>query len=359
MKKYVLPLLITAITCLMSCSSKDDETVFVGPSNRYLIEINGKYGYINNSGDVVISPQFEFARHFREGLAMIGDGSDGPIGFIDTNGKIVIKLEYDDAESFSEGYAQVKIGNGWGFINRKGKVVIEPIYEKTFPFSEGVAAVKEKNGKWGFINQKGDYIVQPQFSDVGSFSEGFAPADGGYISKDGKYRITPQYISSSMFKEGRALVSNRELKYGQSAIIDTLGNIINVINKIPIQMMYSEGRIAVEGNNGKGQGYADRNGNTIILPNYDNACDFHEGLARISINGRWGYIDTLGRTIIEPKLFYAFDFREGLALVAYNETSYAYINREGRIVYEFSNYNPFFTAIYGLTFNNPRYDNNL
>lgn len=359
MKKQIFSFITIVITGLMSCSIKDDTTQFVGPSNRYLIEIGEKYGYINNSGDVVILPQFEFARHFREGLAMVGDDSDGPIGFIDTNGEIVIRMEFDDAESFSEGFAQVKIGNSWGYINRKGKVVIEPIYEKTFPFSEGVAAVKEKNGKWGFINQRGDYVIQPQFSDVGSFSEGLAPADGGYVSKEGKFRITPQYISSSMFKEGRALVSNRELEYGQSAIIDTLGNIIKVIKKIPIQMMYSEGRIAIEGNNGKGQGYADRNGNTVILPNYDNACDFHEGLARISINERWGYIDTLGRTIIDPNYFFACDFREGLALVAYNETSYAYINREGRIVYKFSNYNPFFTAVYGLTFNNPRYDNNL
>ena len=94
MRKYILPFITIVITSLISCSVKDDTAQFVGPSNRYLIEIGGKYGYINNSGDVVISPQFEFARHFREGLAMIGDDSDGPIGFIDTNGKIVIKMEF-------------------------------------------------------------------------------------------------------------------------------------------------------------------------------------------------------------------------------------------------------------------------
>ncbi len=360
MKKQKTLLFVAIImTHLMSCATKNDENQFQGPSNRYLIEKHDKYGYIDKFGNVVITPQFEIARHFREGLAKVGSSSDGPFGYIDTCGNLVIQMEFDEAEPFSEGYAQIKIGDNWGFINRKGKIVVSPQYEETFPFSEGVAAVKVRNGKWGFVNCRGEYVIPPQYSSVGSFSEGLASADGGYISKDGKYKIKSQYIESYMFKEGRALVSYPELSTRQLAIIDTDGNIINMVNKGPLQTSFSEGRITIEGANGKGKGYADRNGNPTIMPNYDLACNFHDGLARVCIDKKWGYIDTMGTIVIYPKYNYASDFREGLALVSLYDNTYKYINTKGIVVYEFINFNPYFGAIYSLSLAKPLYDMSL
>lgn len=44
-------------------------------------------------------------------------------GFIDQTGKMVISPQFDFAKGFSEGKAVVKVGRKWGFIDRSGRLV--------------------------------------------------------------------------------------------------------------------------------------------------------------------------------------------------------------------------------------------
>src|SRR5438309_669023 len=85
-----------------------------------LIVENGKYGYIDKTGRVVIEPQFTNAGEFSEGLAYVE--INDLYGFIDTTGSLVIPPQFDEVESFSEGRAAVSNSSGkWGFIDRDGK----------------------------------------------------------------------------------------------------------------------------------------------------------------------------------------------------------------------------------------------
>ncbi|PGH37815.1 MAG: hypothetical protein CRN43_18915, partial [Candidatus Nephrothrix sp. EaCA] len=52
------------------------DEIFLAP-----VKIDGKWGYINKAGKIVIKPQFEDARWFQEGLARIKLG--GRWGYID------------------------------------------------------------------------------------------------------------------------------------------------------------------------------------------------------------------------------------------------------------------------------------
>ena len=55
---------------------------------------------------------------------------DGKYGFVDKSGKVVVDYIYDDAtEQNSSGYAGVKIDDFWGAIDINGKVVVEPEYD--------------------------------------------------------------------------------------------------------------------------------------------------------------------------------------------------------------------------------------
>ena len=45
---------------------------------------------------------------------------NGKLGFIDKSGKLVIDAKYDEAENFSEGLAGVELNGKWGYINIKG-----------------------------------------------------------------------------------------------------------------------------------------------------------------------------------------------------------------------------------------------
>ncbi len=54
---------------------------------------------------------------------------DGKYGFIDKDGKVVVDYIYDDATEQNEyGYSAIKKDGKWGSIDYEGKVVIEPTY---------------------------------------------------------------------------------------------------------------------------------------------------------------------------------------------------------------------------------------
>lgn len=50
------------------------------------------------------------------------------------------------------------------------------------------------------------------------------------------------------------------------------------------------------------------------------AGSFSEGLAAVSVNGKWGYVDTEGHFVIHPQFGSAGDFSEGLAVVTSSPT---------------------------------------
>lgn len=132
-------------------------------SKLFPIIQNGKWGYIDKSGNIIIKPQFDHASHFSEGLAVIKINNKS--GYIDITGKVVIAAQFDGADGFSEGLAAVNIG-GKGGIG--GRWLIE-------------------GGKWGFIDKTGNVVIAPQFDEAWNFWEGLAPvrigAKYGYIKQ--------------------------------------------------------------------------------------------------------------------------------------------------------------------------------
>jgi hypothetical protein len=74
---------------------------------------------------------------------------------------------------------------------------------------------------------------------------------------------------------------------------------------------------AVKSANGK-WGYQDKTGAFIILPQFDSADVFSEGLARVELHGKCGYVDISGRVVIPFKFVHAEPFTDELALVYTN-----------------------------------------
>lgn len=68
---------------------------------------------------------------------------DGKWGFIDNMGNISVSFDYDEADSFSNGLAAVRDEEKWGYINQKGEMAIAPCFEGAAPFTaDGTAFVK-------------------------------------------------------------------------------------------------------------------------------------------------------------------------------------------------------------------------
>lgn len=113
---------------------------------------NGKWGYKNQKGAVVIQPAFDEAFQFSDGFACVE--KQDKLGFIDKEGNVVIDFIYDCANSFSDGLACVTKDDKTGYIDQEGKYVFEPIYEKGTPFKDGKAMIKQ-DGKWGVLSKDG------------------------------------------------------------------------------------------------------------------------------------------------------------------------------------------------------------
>nr|MBA3352760.1 WG repeat-containing protein [Blastocatellia bacterium] len=76
-----------------------------------------------------VQPTYDEMFHFYEGLASVK--KDGKYGFIDTSGKLVIAPAFDKAGVFSRGLAAVIMDGNVGYINKKGELVIKAIFDET------------------------------------------------------------------------------------------------------------------------------------------------------------------------------------------------------------------------------------
>ncbi|MGE5416658.1 MAG: WG repeat-containing protein [Acidobacteriota bacterium] len=272
------------------------------------VKINTKWGYINSSGNILISPRFELCNRFSNGIAIVSS-TKGPYytyGLINRSGRYLCKPRYCELVDCNNGlYAAAIMKNGnliWGFVNSSGKVVEEVQFNNWIPQNDGSVKVSTQSGT-GLLNKDGRIIINPQYQDVQVFSEGMAAVQindkWGYIDKDGKIVIQPEFKGASQFREGLAVV--------------------NVV-------LHNKDK----------WGYIEKSGNFAIKPDYFSAGDFSEGLAPVKTkeqigndyNKSWGYIDKNGKMIISPQFWSAKSFSEGWAVVNSN----CYIDKSGKIV---------------------------
>lgn len=75
---------------------------------------------------------------------------NGKWGFVDTKGQLMIPCKYEEARSFSGHLAAVRQGEYWGYISVNDQMVIEPQFLDARYFVNGAAAVKNTDG-WQFI----------------------------------------------------------------------------------------------------------------------------------------------------------------------------------------------------------------
>ncbi|MEJ8547399.1 WG repeat-containing protein [Brevibacillus borstelensis] len=143
---------------------------YVGPPGDGLLAFaeteSGPKGYINESGDVVIQPQFSVAMPFEAGRAVVNaskDFSENLYGLIDKTGAYLIKPEYNDIEPLGAGrlavgrainQAQPYIGSVYAIADTDGRILTDFIYEQVSGYREGVASATDGKNTF-FIDRAG------------------------------------------------------------------------------------------------------------------------------------------------------------------------------------------------------------
>ncbi len=154
-------------TGFLSVLDKKNSTTY---KNVYITKIV----YLNTKGETifpdlsVVVPDRSTLKpslSYRNGLAIYYDYQKNKWGYINNSGKIIIPAIYNDVHSFSEGLAAVQNNEGlWGYIDVTGKTKINFSYSnEPTNFSEGIALIKkrsEDHAPYCMIDTTGKIILQ-------------------------------------------------------------------------------------------------------------------------------------------------------------------------------------------------------
>lgn len=303
MKKFIL---ISTIICIIGATYAGF-SLCAKAENLKSIEHNGKYGFVNDKGKIVIDIQFDDIQEFHEGLAAVF--LYGKWGFINKRGKFIVQPQFSKVGNFDEGRAYVvheteeekedyiQVYDYVGYINKHGKFVI-PIYDGGpyfYNYSNGLVAIqngdatycsyKDKNGKTVLDSDYFEKTGWKNTTDAGchSFSEGLVEV---YKYTDDTYKTR---ISAYMNKKGEIVYSR---KFNVPEEVEPLCDFDS----------FHEGMASFRVN--WKYGFINRNFEEVIPPIYDFAYAFKDGLARVEKDGKWFYIDKQGNFVKEYKPSY-------------------------------------------------------
>ncbi len=151
-----------------------------------------KYGFVNESGAVIIQPGWEEVGVPAEGKIPVR--RDGKWGYIDYQGNTIADMTWDYAAPYSGGFARVAMlpegetlptsyvysgyvpDFNYTFINEEGQPISETLsFKGARDFHDGRAAVCVDE-LWGFIDATGLQIVPCAYHSVSDFSSNCALA---------------------------------------------------------------------------------------------------------------------------------------------------------------------------------------
>ncbi len=227
-------------------------------------------------------------------------------GFMDTLGRIPIPPQYDFARKFKNEVAVVQLENDWGLINKDGQTILKCAYNDVEYLENSdslMIQVLVKKEKIGLIDNTGKVIIPAIYTDLGEVREG-----------TNVNRILA-------FSEGKGLIRNP--KYQYSFITKN-----NKLSKGFFQdaLPYQNG-VAIIKKEGH-WGLLTQQGVEIVPPKYDKIEPFENGYARIKIKNFKGATDLEGNFIVEPNYEYITYWGNGIFRVE-NGDKLGYFNIEG------------------------------
>lgn len=198
------------------------------------VRVGKKYGYIDKTGNVVISPSYHWAGAFQGDKALI-QKAVGSYTLINARGESLLELKSVAGNSYADGLFAAKSGekSKWGYRNEQGETVIPEQFEHGEAFHEGraVVAYESYGRKTGLIDDKGAFIIPAEYGqieyvgaslwavarytwhtwhDIPDIDQEKAPFKYALFDRDGKQLTEFIFDSISSYKDGRA-VATQEL----------------------------------------------------------------------------------------------------------------------------------------------------
>lgn len=317
--------------------------------------------------------RFDKVSQFEDGLAAVT--RNGRSGYVDTIGRLVVGLEYDKAVRFRNGRAVVGKGDKRGMIDRTGRLVTPLEWDHIGSVEDGVAVAYKKTEQgrsYALIDTLG-HVTPLEYARCGDFRNGYAVAgvgtltvetvhpeglmpreevtfDGtyGYITPDGRWAIPAQFAEAKKFgEEGLAPVGVEGKYYVKWGFVDREGKVAIPCNYYSVSN-FERGRALVGkvvGPNKLAFGYIDRTGREVIPCRYDEATSFE--FENTWVGEQQGdemlyrLIDTMGNAVMPHPVFALQDGgKYGQAVCAIRDGEgrlhYGLVSNRGRMILPFA-----------------------
>ena len=153
---------LTGISWIRESEDGDDLVCYSNGERR---------GYFNRTtGELAIPPKYEKAWIFSEGLACVE--LNGRLGFIDHGGNLVIDTVFERSPHignycFHNGLCLMKGDNGrTGLIDKQGNWAVEPVYSYLDRFYEDFWKVRDTCGNEGLLDKNGQVLLPCDYSSI-------------------------------------------------------------------------------------------------------------------------------------------------------------------------------------------------
>jgi hypothetical protein len=339
------------------------EQPFDFQEDRTLLVENGKYGFADLQGQIIVKPQYVKMEPFKNGKTYVSSCyhsfwfdkkghyilenqqlytdfcESGQLGIKTKTHKIVLPLAvYDQFHILDNRYAMFRQNNKGALYDMQNEKLMVPldslfIYYLASKDAQTVVFPIYKNRLYGFLNGQGNLIAPCEYelpyshrrldkpileeSDLkmqkeGAFEMILLQKDkkyGALDAKTGKIMISFSYDKPFRFINGKALVHKKD-KIG---IIDCSENIL-----LPIQYTFAE--------------------------DDQDSLTFREGLAALCKGQKVGFMDSTYQEVIpfeyQRTTFKNTFFSDGLAAVVqrdkYSQDKFGFINRQNQLIVPFT-----------------------
>ncbi len=149
----------------------------------------GKWGYVDTSGKVVIEPKYVDAYPFSEGLAVVQiggiEGKEDYYEVIDKSGKTVVKLKPDQHPisglMYQDGRLLIERDDQLSFMDTKGEMKKVPgKAESVLGWNDKYIVYTNEEGQRGVMDFSGEVVVRPKYEHLGVMPDN----SGFYAEKD-------------------------------------------------------------------------------------------------------------------------------------------------------------------------------
>lgn len=158
---------------------------------------------------VTIPPRYKSLK--RVGTNRLAMQMEDKFGVIDNYGKDIIAPIYEDIQDGKRGYLQFQMGGKFGLMDSLGKEVVGPRYE--YVEKRDLQWVAAHNDRWALLDTLDREIRGPVLSEIGALHEDFAVVrrgtTWGVLDKNGQEVIPFRYEELQVVNDSLILVIDR------------------------------------------------------------------------------------------------------------------------------------------------------